>query len=357
MARDYYETLGVDRSSTTEEIKKAFRRVARETHPDANPDDPTAEERFKQAAEAYEVLSDPDRRVRYDRGDTIDLSSLFGGVGGIDDLLRSVFGDSGLFGTRPHRAPRGRDILVRASISLVEAAVGTESLVSYEADVDCALCGASGSREDTRPTTCPDCGGGGQVQRTQRSLFGTMMSIVSCPTCGGEGEIVTDPCPACGGSGAVADRVEVNVEIPPGVVSGTRLRLSGRGESPGRLGRHGDLFVAVEVEPDPRFERFESDLVHRASVGIAEAALGTRIEVPTVEGETIELDVPPGSQPGTRFTLEGLGMPVLGRRQRGDLHVVVDVLVPKTLSSEEEDLLRKWAELRGERADSQASTQ
>lgn len=356
MARDYYATLGVDRSATTEEIKKAFRRAARETHPDANPDDPAAEERFKEAAEAYEVLSDPDRRARYDRGDAIDLSSLFAGVGGIDDLLRSVFGDSGLFGGRPNRVPRGRDVLVRTSVSLVEAATGSESIVTYDANVDCAACFATGARTGTEPVTCPDCGGAGQVRAAQRSLLGTMMSVTTCPTCMGDGTLIADPCPECEGAGAVVAGVEVNVEIPAGVMTGTRLRLSGRGESAGRRGQPGDLFIEVIVEPDPRFERLHDDLIHRASLGIAEAALGTGIEVPTVHGDTATLDVPPGTQSGARFTLDGLGMPILGRRHRGNLHVVVDVAIPTSLTTDEEELLRRWAQLRGERTDRPAST-
>lgn len=356
MAQDYYAILGTSRSASTEEIKKAFRRVARETHPDANPDDPHAEERFKKAAEAYEVLSDPSRRARYDRGDTIDLSSLFAGVGGIDDLLRSVFGDAGLFGARPQRPQRGRDVLVRTSLSLAEAASGSESVVGYEAGVDCPVCGGSGAKEGTEPVTCHDCGGQGQVRMSQRSVFGTMMSVTTCPTCRGEGTLIAESCLECSGSGAVTQLVEVNVEIPPGIMSGTRLRLSGRGESSGRHGHHGDLFVEVAVEPDPRFERAESDLIHRVSVGIAEATLGTGIEVPTIDGGTTTLDVPPGTQPGTRFTFDGLGMPVLGRRNRGDLHVMVDVAIPETISEEEEELLRRWAELRGEKTDRPAST-
>ena len=355
MADNYYAILGVERTATTEEIKKAFRKVARETHPDANPDDPEAEERFKKAAEAYEVLSDPDRRARYDRGDTIDLSSLFAGMGGIDDLLRSVFGDSGLFGGRPYRPPRGRDVLVRASITLAEAAVGTESVVRYEAAVDCDVCEGSGAKEGTEPATCPDCAGHGQVRVSQRSVFGTMMSVTTCPTCHGEGALITDPCPECSGSGAKNETVEVNVEVPPGVTTGTRLRLSGRGESGGRAGQPGDLFVELSVVPDPRFERVDTDLVHRISVGLAEAALGTEVEIPTVYGDTVDLEIPSGTQPGTRFTLDGQGMPVLGRRGRGNLHVVVDVAIPRSLTEEEEGLLRRWAELRGERTGRRAS--
>ena len=351
MAKNYYDILGVGRSATSEEIKKAFRRLARETHPDANPGDPEAEARFKLAAEAYEVLSNPERRRRYDRGDTVDLSDLFSGMGGIDDLLRSVFGDSGLFGGRSYRPPRGRAVRVRARVTLEEAAFGSESVVEYEAAVTCGECSGSGAGRGTTPVTCPDCGGGGQVRMAQRSVFGTMMSVTTCPTCRGNGSLITDPCPVCSGNGATADRIRVNVEIPPGVSSGTRLRLTGRGESGGRGGSAGDLFVEISVTEDPRFERHDSDLVHRTSIGIAEATLGTRIDVPTIDGEPITLDIPRGTQPGSAFTLEGHGMSHLGRRGRGDLVVVVDVAIPDELADDEEDLLRRWAELRGERID------
>ena len=356
MAKNYYEILGVERSATTEEIKKAFRRVARETHPDANPNDPEAEARFKLAAEAYEVLSNPERRRRYERGDSIDLSGLFGGAGGLDDLLRSVFGDSSFFGSRPSRPPRGRDVLVRTEVNLEEAAFGTEATVQYEADSTCPVCSGSGSSPGTQPMTCPDCGGAGQVRMSQRSVFGTMMSVTTCPTCRGEGSIIADPCDECSGTGTVPEKVTVHVEIPAGVSTGTRLRLTGRGESGGRNAPSGDLFVEVMVADDPRFERHDSDLLHRTSIGIAEASLGTRIEVPTIDGEPMPLEIPRGTQPGALFTITGYGMTRLGRRSRGDLMVVVEVAVPDDLDPEEEGLLRRWAELRGERTDRPAST-
>lgn len=357
MAKDYYEILGVDRSATTEEIKKAFRRVARQTHPDAKPEDSEAEARFKLAAEAYEVLSNPERRRRYDRGDTIDISDLFAGMGGIDDLLRSVFGDSGLFGGgRTYRPPRGRDVLVRTRVTLAEAAFGTDAEVEYEATTSCENCSGSGTSPGTRPTTCADCGGGGQVRMAQRSVFGTMMSVTTCPTCRGEGTVISDPCPVCSGTGATPEQVRVNVEIPPGVSTGTRLRITGRGESAGRTGHSGDLFVEIVVEDDPRFERHDSDLAHRTAIGIAEAVLGTRIEVPTIDGDPVPLDIPAGTKPGTVFTMTGQGMPILGRRSRGDLMVIVDISIPEALGTEEEELMRRWAELRGERVNRPAST-
>lgn len=356
MARDYYETLGVDRDATTEQIKKAFRRLARETHPDANPGNPEAEERFREAAEAYEVLSDPKRRARYDRGDTIDLGDLFAGMGGIDDLLRSVFGEGGFFGGRQQRTRRGRDVLVRAEVTLEEAAFGTDSVVEFRSLQACAQCEGSGADEGSERLTCPECGGAGQVRVSQRSLFGTMMSVSPCPRCSGDGVIIENPCSACDGSGAIPETTEVTVEIPPGVSTGTRLRLTGRGESAGRSGPPGDLFVEISVADDPRFERHDSDLIHHMNLGIAEATLGTRVDVPRIDGDTTDLEIPAGTQTGTSFVIEGSGMPRLAQKIRGDLIVVVDVAVPEDLSQEEEDLLRRWAELRGEKVNRPAST-
>lgn len=352
MATDYYAVLGVDRSASTEQIKKAFRKIARETHPDANPNDPAAEAKFKLAAEAYEVLSNPERRRRYDRGDLIDLSDLFGGMGGfggLDDVLRSVFGDSGIFGQRPQRRVRGRDILVTTEVSLEEAAFGTDAKVEYETLVDCADCSGSGSKRGVRPVTCPDCGGGGQVRTAQRSMFGTMMSVTTCPTCGGEGSLIKEPCPTCDGSGATRDLVSVAIEVPAGIDSGTRLRLTGRGEAGGRSGSAGDLFVEVSVTPDERFDRYGSDLLHTISLDVTEATLGTQIEVPTIDGQTQSLDIEPGVQPGERFVIPGKGMTVLGRRSRGDLVVEVQVEVPSSLTDEERALVERWAELRASR--------
>jgi molecular chaperone DnaJ len=355
MAADYYAILGVDPSATTEEIKKAFRRIARETHPDTNPGDAAAEATFREAAEAYEVLSDPERRARYDRGDTIDLSDLFTGVGGLDDLLRSVFGDGGLFGGSAARAARGRDILVRTEVTLETAAFGGEAEVEFNTRISCSQCGGNGSEPGAEIMTCPDCGGAGQVRVSRRSLFGTMMSVTTCPRCAGEGRLITNPCPRCSGDGSVSEHARVSVEIPAGVSSGTRLRLSGRGESVGRKGPPGDLFVEIQVSGDPRFERRDNDLVHRVELGISEAALGTRIEIPLIEGGVMPLEVPAGTQPGKVFRIGGKGMTALGRRTRGDLLVVVELVVPTELTSEEEGLLRRWSELRGERTDRPAS--
>lgn len=355
MARDYYSILDVGRDATTEEIKKAFRRLARATHPDANPGDAYAEARFREAAEAYEVLVDPERRRRYDRGDTIDLSDIFSGLGGFDDILRSVFGDGGLFGSQSNRSNRGRDVLVRVEVDLASAAFGTDVSVAFHTKTLCPRCAGTGAEPESGQSTCPQCGGSGSVRMARRSLFGTMMTVGTCPTCRGEGVLIVDPCQVCSGAGSVPEDTTVKVEVPAGVASGTRLRLSGRGESGGRSGPPGDLYVEIVVAPDPRFDRIESDLIHQVTLGIAEATLGSRVEIPLLEGGVTHLDVPPATQPGTTFRLSGLGVPRLGRRSRGDLQVLVEVRIPDQLNAEEESLLRRWSDLRGERTDRPAS--
>lgn len=350
MAKDYYAILGVSRDAGPEEIKKAFRSLARETHPDANPDDPAAEARFREIAEAYEVLSDPDRRRRYDRGDTVDLGDIFGaGFGGIDDLLRSVFGEGGIFGGPTRRGPqRGRDVLARVSVTLAEAAVGAPADVSFRTNVRCEGCGGSGARPGTSPRTCPTCNGAGAVRTARRGLIGTVMSVAPCDTCDGTGEIIPERCEVCGGAGVhLADRT-VRIEVPAGVATGTRLRLNGEGEAGSRNARPGDLYVEVVVEEDPRFERVGDDVVTRVRIGMAEAALGTVVSVPLLDGESEEIVVPPGTQPGWTLRLPGKGLGRLGRRGRGDEIVVVEVEIPVDLSDREVELLRELAALRGE---------
>ncbi len=350
MSKDYYDLLGVARDASAEEIKKAFRAKARDSHPDANPDDPGAEERFKEIAAAYEVLSDPTRRRSYDRGENIDLTDFFSGFGGLDDLIRSVFGDSGIFGAGPVRTgnPRGRDILVRVPIDLASAAFGTQSDVAFRTNVLCGVCDGSGAEPGTSPVRCTNCAGTGAVRVTRRGLLGPMMQVMACEVCSGMGEMISDACHECGGNGVTPANRSVSVEIPAGVSSGTRLRLTGEGEAAPRRGRPGDLFVEIEVAADPRYERRGDDLVHRTSVGIAEAALGSEIDVPLIDGSSVPVEVPAGTQPGWTTKVPGAGMGRLGRRGRGDLYVVVDVSVPTKLSGEQEDLLRRFSELTGE---------
>ena len=350
MAKDYYAILGVARDASQDEIKRSFRRLARESHPDANPDDPTAEERFREIAEAYEVLSDPTRRQRYDRGDTIDLGDLFAGFGGFDDLLRSVFGEMSGFGGGGGRGgpPRGRDILARVEVDLAEAAFGTDVDVTFRTNVVCAACSGDGAKPGSERSLCPTCSGTGAVRAARRGLLGTVMSVTTCTTCAGSGEVFDEACAQCVGAGIRAEDRTVKVEVPPGVTTGTRLRLSREGEAVPRGGQAGDLFVETIVRPDPRFERSGDDLIHRATIGIAEAALGTRLTVPTIDGDDSSIDVPAGTQPGWTDRVMGAGMSRLGRRGRGDMLVVLDVEVPTDLSVEEEDLLRRFADLRGQ---------
>ena len=351
MARDYYADLGVARDASPEDIKSSFRRLAREHHPDANPGDPASESRFRLIAEAYEVLSDPDRRRSFDRGETLDFGDLFSGFGGLDDLIRSVFGDGGFFtgqGGRP-TSNRGRDILVGVEVELASAAFGGETEVSFRTTLACESCGGEGSASGTSPVTCPSCGGAGTVRVARRGLLGTMMTLSPCTTCSGHGTIVSEPCPACRGAGALAGDRKVRVEIPAGVSNGTRLRLSGRGEHPGRRGVAGDLHVEIRTKPSENFVREGDNLIHQFKLGMAEAALGVKVEIPLLEGGTEPLEIPPGTQPATIFRLPGLGTAHLGRRGRGDLLVLTEVQIPTGLSAEEEDALRTFARLRGER--------
>ncbi len=353
MATDYYELLGVPRDATAEDIKKAFRRVARETHPDANPDDPTAEARFKEVAEAYEVLKDPERRRRYDRGETFDIGDLFGagGFGGFEDILRSVFGEGSVFGQgRQQGSARGRDVLARVNVTMEEACFGVEANVSFRTNVSCEICAGSGAKPGTDRITCPTCQGAGAVRVQRRGILGTMMTVATCDACSGTGEVVSDPCERCVGAGIVPSDREVSVEIPPGVDNGTRLRLSHEGEAAGRGGQPGDLFVEVRVEPDERFVRDGAELIHRTTIGIAEAALGTTLDIPLLDGKHHALEVPVGTQPGWATAIRGEGMSRLGRRGRGDLVVAIDVEVPSDLSREERELLKRFASLRGEKA-------
>ncbi len=348
MSKDFYDILGVSRDATTEEIKSAFRRLARESHPDANPDDPTAEARFREIAEAYEILSDPERRHRYDRGDTIDLSDLFASFGGFDDLIRSVFGDSGIFTPPARPTNRGRDVLVPAGITLAEAAFGVTRDLEFAAQVGCETCDGSGAAPGSHPEMCNRCAGSGAVRVARRGFLGSVMTLTTCDLCAGTGNVINHPCETCRGRGVTPGQRVVNVEIPGGVSEGTRLRLTGQGEPGDRGARRGDLYVEIHVGPDDRFVRDGDDLIVLVDLGLAQAALGTEIEVPLIEGGSEEIDVPRGTQPGTVFPLRGKGMGRLGRRGRGDLLVEINVLVPDTLSKEEEEALRAYASVRGE---------
>jgi molecular chaperone DnaJ len=344
--KDYYAALGLPRDASPDDIKRTFRRLARETHPDANPDDPTAEARFREIAEAYEVLSDPARRAAYDRGDQFDVSDLFSHFGGIDDLLRTFFGGGG-FGGGATRV-RGADVLVVTSVTLEEAASGIDREVSFRTQVGCSACGGSGAAQGHQPVTCTRCGGQGAVRVARRTVLGEMSTITTCDRCRGAGTVIEDPCAVCAGSGLVDDVRTVTVQVPAGIGDGVRLRLGGRGGGAERGAPAGDLYVEVSIDPDPRWRREGDDLVHVASIGVAEAVLGTTVVVPLIGGGEEQLDIAKGTSHGTVLRLRGQGMPRLRRRGRGDLLIEVEIAIPDSLSPEAEEALRAYGELQGE---------
>jgi molecular chaperone DnaJ len=352
--KDYYKILGVGRDAGPEEIKKAFRRLARETHPDANPDDPAAEGRFREIAEAYEVLSDQDKRARYDRGETMEFGDLFANFGSLNDLLNSFFGGGGgfgfgdPFGTQVQQRS-GQDLLIEAQITLAEAATGVERELTFPAPHTCPTCAGTGAAVGTTPETCPQCRGHGAVQVARRTMLGTMATLQTCDRCQGRGEIVVVPCETCGGAQLVEDSRTMTVRVPAGVDSGSRLRLRGEGGAGPAGTRAGDLYVQVSVMPDPRFERDGFDLWHRVSIGVSEAILGTRIEVPLVDDDPMTMDVPAGTQPGTTVRVPRRGLGRLNGRDRGDMMVEIGVEIPSKLTTEEEQAVRRFAELRSEK--------
>jgi molecular chaperone DnaJ len=351
--KDYYEVLGVGRDASQDEIKRAFRRLARDTHPDANPGDPEAEARFRDVAEAYEVLSDDRRRAAYDRGDRFDSQDLFSSFAGIEDLLNTFFGGGlggfGGFGgaTRPQTV-RGVDIQTAVDLTLAEAASGVARELDFRAPTACSVCGGSGAEPGHPPEQCERCGGSGALRVSRRTILGTMAAVEACDRCGGSGSIITSPCKQCRGRGLEQSQRSITVDIPAGIDDMTRLRLGGRGGDAPGAGPPGDVYVEVHVQPDERFQRHGDDLVHDVHVGIAEAALGKKITVPLVDGDDTEFEIPAGTQPGTVFRIPRQGMPRLRRRGRGDLLVNVAVVVPAKLSKGERALLEDYAELRGE---------
>lgn len=358
MPTDYYELLGVARNASPEEIKRAYRQLARELHPDANPD-PQAEARFKEVAIAYEVLSDPDKRRRYDivgpdgmGGPAGAGADPFGFGGGLGDIFDAFFGGGGGFaggaaggGRRVNL--RGSDLEVVVELDFETAVFGGEKELSVRTAVACEACEASGAAPGTQAAPCRDCGGTGQVRRVRQSILGQMVTAGRCPRCDGFGRVIEHPCQECRGEGrTMADR-SYTVDIPAGVDTGSTLRLPGRGAAGVRAGGYGDLYVHVKARPHARFERHEHDLMSEVHVALTQAALGVALPFETLDGDE-ELVVPKGTQSGRTFRLRGRGVPRLGGRGRGDLVVRVVVDVPDEMSDEEEDLLRRLAELRGE---------
>lgn len=348
--KDYYEILGVGSDASQDEIKKAFRKLARDTHPDANPDDPEAEARFREIAEAYEILSDPQRRAAFDRGEQFGAGDLFSNFGGLDDILQQFFGGGfGGFGGARRRGPaRGGDVGIAVDMTMAEAATGVSRTIEVSAPERCPACSGSGAEAGHDPRRCPTCNGAGQVQVARQTMLGSMMTVTDCSTCRGRGEIIDNPCKTCSGRGMIDAERSLAVEIPPGVDDGTRLRLSGRGGVGERGAPPGDLYVQVRIEPSPDFTRVGDDLHHKVQIGLAEAALGKSVKVPLVDGAQTEIDIPAGTQSATVFRLNRQGMPRLQRRGRGDLLIEVELVVPTDLTAEEEEALREFAALRGE---------
>lgn len=346
MPRDAYEVLGVDRDADETQIKKAFRRLARELHPDVNTDDPEAEEKFKEAAEAYEILSDPERRAIYDQAGYEGLkrggaAPDMGAFGSFSDLFEAFFGGGGGFGRGP--AP-GDDALVEVTLDLAEAATDSSVEVSFEVVDTCERCHGNGAEPGTPIVTCERCGGAGRLQAVQRTPFGQMVRTVACDHCDGSGKIPENPCTQCDGRGREVRERTLKVDVPAGISDGQRIRLSGRGHAGEPGGMPGDLYVRVRVREDERFVRDGDDLICALDVAAPLAALGTTLPVPTLEGEE-ELEIPAGTQPGEVITLRHRGMPILQRPgRRGDLKVVVDVVIPRRLRPEQKDLLRQLAD-------------
>ena len=342
MARDPYEVLGVGREASEHEVKKAFRVLARELHPDVNAHDPAAEEKFKEAAGAYEILSDSERRAIYDRYGYEGLSSggfapNFDGFGTISDLFEAFFG-GGAFASRSGPFA-GEDVAAQVEVSLLEAARGSKIDVAFDAIVRCEHCHGNGAEPGTPIQTCPRCGGHGQLQAATRTPFGQMVRTMVCDACHGDGRVAEKPCGECRGRGRRSSKRKLEVEIPAGIADGQRIRLTGRGHEAQPGAPAGDLYVLVGVREDERFVREGDDLITALDVPASLAALGTTLEVPTLDGSA-PVELSPGTQPGEVLTLRGQGMPALGRGRRGNLRVVVNVLIPRRLSGEQRELLQ-----------------
>jgi molecular chaperone DnaJ len=348
VARDYYRLLGVSKNASDAEIKRAYRKLARELHPDINPDE-AAQAKFKEISVAYEVLSDPDKRRIVDMGgDPLENAAAgngfggFGGFGGLGDVFEAFFG-----GGTTSRGPVGRvrpgsDALLTIRLTLDECAAGVTKQVTVDTAVLCDRCHGRGTNGDSQPSTCDTCGGRGEVQTVQRSLLGQVMTSRPCPTCRGVGEVILDPCYQCGGDGRVRSRREISVKIPVGVGNGMRIRLAAQGEVGPGGGPAGDLYVEVHEQPHDVFQRDGDDLHCTISVPMVDAALGTTVTIDAILDGLTEITIPPGTQPGSVTTLRGHGMPHLRSGARGDLHVHVDVVVPERLDHRDAELLREF---------------
>ena len=352
--RDYYEVLGVDKSANKEEIKKAYRKLALKFHPDKNKGDKAAEEKFKEASEAYHVLSDEKRKANYDQfGHSAFQGGGQGGFGNFDfsssfsDIFEDVFGDFGDFGFSSGRSRRGRtinrgsDLRYDVSIELNDAFAGTEKNINYTTYKKCKTCSGSGAKPGSKPTSCSYCNGQGKVRSSQG--FFTIQQ--TCPECSGEGERISNPCSSCSGIGKTQSNESVSVKIPKGVDDGTRIRLAGKGEAGAKGGANGDLYLFISVEPHNIFKRSEENLYYELPISIADAALGTTVEVPSIDGGRTKIKIPSGTQSGKQLRLKGKGMPILRRNITGDLYIRIVTEVPTSLTKKQKELLVEFKSL------------
>jgi molecular chaperone DnaJ len=356
MNTDLYVVLGLERTCSDDDIKKAYRRLARQYHPDANPDDPSAAERFKEVQSAYETLRDPERRRRYDvfgtDGDRAGAGSDFGSASfGLNDLFDAFFGGEAFGRQRGASGPlRGQDAEFAIELTLAEIIFGVRKTVEPRMPVECDTCGGTGAAAGTHPERCTTCEGTGEVRQVRRSLLGQLVTAAPCQVCSGTGQVLPNPCETCRGDGRVHGTRTLDVEVPAGIEDGQRLRLAQRGPAAPRGGVPGDLYVSVRVPPDPAFVRQGDDLIHRTPVSIVQAALGTKLTLETFDGEQ-PIEVQGGTQHGALIRLRGLGVPSLRTGRRGDLVCEIAVEVPRNLTEEEAELLAQFAALRGETVD------
>ena len=354
--RDYYEVLGVSKNATAEELKKAYRQMAIKYHPDKNPDDKSAEEKFKEAAEAYEVLSNPDKRQRYDQFGHAGMngSSGYGGGMSMDDIFSNfgdIFGDffgggfsgfGGGFGRgrSSQRVPQGSNLRIRVKLTLEEVASGVEKKVKVSKNIHCESCNGTGARAGSKPTTCTTCHGSGRVMRVTNTFLGQMQTASTCPHCNGEGTIVTDRCPSCSGSGLTKGEEVISIKIPAGVENGMQLSMSGKGNAAPRGGVPGDLIILIEESEHELFKRDGINLLYEHNISYADAVLGTQVDVPTLDGKA-RIKIPSGTTPGKMFRLKGKGLPALNSYGRGDLIVSINIWVPQSVSKDEKAFLEQ----------------
>ncbi|OWZ83124.1 molecular chaperone DnaJ [Natranaerobius trueperi] len=353
--KDFYEVLGVSRDADQNEIKKAYRKLARKYHPDVNSDDEEAEQKFKEVQEAYEILSDDQKRARYDQFGHAGVDENaqqyggfgdqgFGGFGGFEDIFDAFFGGGfGGGGERNQRRPRkGSDLRYRMQVEFEEAAFGAEKEVQIPRTENCNKCDGSGAKPGTSPETCPTCKGQGEVRQVKETPFGRFVNVAPCSTCEGQGKIVKEKCPECEGEGRVVRRRKVKINVPAGVDDGTRLRIRGEGQAGIYGGPAGDLYVDISIKSHDKFTREGQTVYSKVTISVVEALLGTEIKIPTLDGDT-ELKIPEGTQPKTDFTLKNKGIPYVNRKGRGHHIVIVDIEIPKKLNQKQKQLVRELA--------------